>query len=171
MVEMRLELLVGMLNELLNGHHRSLFKRLIWKETWTLRIEDSSLIFYATRCTMYTRSRNPRWPKFMSLFKWAVWKETCDDHSGVRSAFRRAVRVSSPPSTPYSISTIYTLFHQRALGVLSSTSFYIILHHHFPEHFEWSSQVSFQTAHLKRDVNFESCLLRNGLYVLWICLP
>jgi len=37
---MRLEMLVGMLNETLNGHHRSLFKRFIWKETWTLTIED-----------------------------------------------------------------------------------------------------------------------------------
>jgi len=33
--------------------------------------------------------RNPRWSKFMSLFKWALWKETCDDHSGFCLAFRR----------------------------------------------------------------------------------
>ena len=59
----------------------------------------------------YSPFRRRQDSKFTSLFKWAVWKETCDDHSGVRLAFRRAVRVSSPPSTPYSISTMYTLFH------------------------------------------------------------
>jgi len=32
--------------------------------------------------------RNPRWWKLMSLFKWAVWKETCDDHRGFCVVFR-----------------------------------------------------------------------------------
>ena len=32
--------------------------------------------------------RNPRWWKLMSLFKWAVRKETCDDHRGFRVVFR-----------------------------------------------------------------------------------
>jgi len=34
-----LEMVIGMQNEILDGHRRSLFKRLIWKETWTLTIE------------------------------------------------------------------------------------------------------------------------------------
>jgi len=41
----RLEMLVGMQNEILDGHRRSLFKQLIWKESWTLTIEDFDLQF------------------------------------------------------------------------------------------------------------------------------
>jgi len=48
--------------------------------------------------------RNPRWSKFVSLFKWAVWKETCDDHSGCRLALRRAFRVSSSTERAVSVS-------------------------------------------------------------------
>jgi len=39
--------------------------------------------------------RNPRWWKLKSLFKWAVWKETCDDHRGFRFVFRWPFRVRS----------------------------------------------------------------------------
>ena len=79
-------------------------RRELWPSRTLLSIPTSisSLIFYGTGCTMYSLSRNPRWSKFMSLFKWAVWKETCDDHSQFRWAFRRAFRVSSRPCTPYS---------------------------------------------------------------------
>jgi len=28
--------------------------------------------------------RNPQWWKLVSPFKWAIWKETCDDHRGFR---------------------------------------------------------------------------------------
>jgi len=42
---MRLERVIGMQNEILDGHHRSLLKRLIWKETWTLTMEDFDLHF------------------------------------------------------------------------------------------------------------------------------
>ena len=40
-------------------------------------------------------NRNPRWSKFRSLFKWAIRKETCDDHRELRFAFRWPFRVSS----------------------------------------------------------------------------
>jgi len=43
--KMRLEMVIGMQIEILDGHHRSLFKGLIWKETWTLTIEDFDLHF------------------------------------------------------------------------------------------------------------------------------
>ena len=39
--------------------------------------------------------QNPRWWKLMSLFKWAVSKETCDDHRGFRFVFRWQFRVLS----------------------------------------------------------------------------
>jgi len=39
----RLEMVIGMPNEILDGHHRSLCKGLIWKETRTLTIEDFDL--------------------------------------------------------------------------------------------------------------------------------
>jgi len=41
----RLEMHVGMQHEILDGHRRSLFKQLIWKETWNLTIEDFDLHF------------------------------------------------------------------------------------------------------------------------------
>ena len=55
---MRLEIVTGMEIEILDGHHRFLFKRLIWKETWNLTIEvfdlhfdtHLSLIFTGTGC-------------------------------------------------------------------------------------------------------------------------
>jgi len=43
--KMRLELVMGMQNEILDGHHRSLFKLLVSKETWTLTIEEFDLHF------------------------------------------------------------------------------------------------------------------------------
>jgi len=39
--------------------------------------------------------RNPRLSKFRFLFKWALWKESYDDHRGVRWAFRWPFRVAS----------------------------------------------------------------------------
>jgi len=41
--KMRLEMVIGMQIEILDGHNRSLCKWLIWKETWTLTIEDFDL--------------------------------------------------------------------------------------------------------------------------------
>jgi len=41
--KMRLDMVIGMQNEILDGHHRSQFKYLIWKETWTLTIEHFDL--------------------------------------------------------------------------------------------------------------------------------
>jgi len=38
----------------------------------------------ATRNAHRNASRHPRSSKFMSLFKWAIWTETCDDHRGFR---------------------------------------------------------------------------------------
>jgi len=35
----------------------------------------------------YTLSREDELSKFISLFKWEIWKETCDDHRGFRCAF------------------------------------------------------------------------------------
>ena len=40
-----------------------------------------------TRNARRNGNQNPRWSKFMSLFKWAVWKETWDDHQGFQIAF------------------------------------------------------------------------------------
>jgi len=43
--KMRLEMVIGMQTEILDGLPRSLFERLIWKETRTLTIEDFDLHF------------------------------------------------------------------------------------------------------------------------------
>jgi len=43
--KMRLEIVIEMHNEILDSHHRSLFKGLIWKETWTSTMEDLDLWF------------------------------------------------------------------------------------------------------------------------------
>jgi len=48
-----------------------------------------------TRNARRNANRNPGWSKFRSLFKWAVRKESCDDHRGFRFAFWRPFRVSS----------------------------------------------------------------------------
>ena len=48
-----------------------------------------------TRNGYRNTKRNPRLSKLKSLFKWAVWKETCDDHRGFRFVFRWPFRVSS----------------------------------------------------------------------------
>ena len=50
---------------------------------------------HETRNARRNGNRNPRWSKIMSLFKWAVRKETWDDHRGCRFAFRWPFRVSS----------------------------------------------------------------------------
>ena len=41
--KMSFETVVGIKIGILNDHHRSFFKRLIWKETWTLTIQTSVL--------------------------------------------------------------------------------------------------------------------------------
>jgi hypothetical protein len=38
---MRLEMVIGMEIRILNDHHSSVFKQLIWKETWTSNIPNS----------------------------------------------------------------------------------------------------------------------------------
>ena len=43
--KMRLEMVIGMQTKILDGHSRSLFERLIWKELWALTIEDFDLRF------------------------------------------------------------------------------------------------------------------------------
>jgi len=43
--KMRPELVIGIHIGILNNHFSSLFKRLIWKETWTLTMQDSVLNF------------------------------------------------------------------------------------------------------------------------------
>jgi len=43
--KMRLEMVIRMQTKILDGHPKSLFERLIWKETWTLTIEDFELRF------------------------------------------------------------------------------------------------------------------------------
>jgi len=48
-----------------------------------------------TRNARRNANRNPRWSKSKSLSKWAVLKETCDDHRGFRFAFQWPFRVSS----------------------------------------------------------------------------
>jgi len=48
-----------------------------------------------TRNGHWNIKRNPRWWKLKSFFKWAVWKETCDDHQGFRCVFWWPFRVSS----------------------------------------------------------------------------
>ena len=42
---MKLELVIGIQNKILDGHHRYLFIRLIWKKTSTFTIED--LVWYS----------------------------------------------------------------------------------------------------------------------------
>jgi len=39
-------------------------------------------------------NRNPRWSKFILLFKWAIQIETLDDHRGFRFAFQWPLRIS-----------------------------------------------------------------------------
>jgi len=41
----RLQMVIRMPNEILDGHHRTLFERRIWKEIWTLTIQDFDLHF------------------------------------------------------------------------------------------------------------------------------
>ena len=41
--KMWIETVIWMDIQILDGHHRSLFKRLIWKETWSLTMEDFDL--------------------------------------------------------------------------------------------------------------------------------
>jgi len=53
----------GMHTEILDGHPRSLFEGLIWKETWTLTIEDLDFRF------------GEHFGHHTSLFKWFIWKE------------------------------------------------------------------------------------------------
>jgi len=52
-----------------------------------------------TRNARRNENRNPRWSKVMSLFKWAIWKETCDDHQRFRFAFQWPFRISSSQIT------------------------------------------------------------------------
>jgi len=73
-------------------------------------------------------NRNPRWSKFRSLFKWslfkwAIRKETCDDHRELRFAFRWPFRVSSSRERAVVAFTVchgvplfapyYSPFHKR----------------------------------------------------------
>ena len=56
--------------------------------------------------------RNPRLWKLRSLFKWAVWKETCDDHRGLRCVFRWLFRVSSSRERPvlHAIKCVHAIY-------------------------------------------------------------
>ena len=47
-----------------------------------------------TRIGHRNGNRNPRFSKFVSLFIWAVWKETSHDHPAFSFPFRRPFRVS-----------------------------------------------------------------------------
>jgi len=79
-----------------NGHHRSLFKRLIWKETWTL-----SLVSYGTGCTYFgfvyhnSQTKNERWGAGVETQK------------NVRGEIRGWVRVPFNETYAPSLSTIY----------------------------------------------------------------
>ena len=53
----RLEVVIGMQTEILDGHLRSLFEWLIWKEDWTLTIEDFDLRFDSLRAFRVSSSR------------------------------------------------------------------------------------------------------------------
>jgi len=60
--------------------------------------------------------RNPRWWKLMSLFKWALWTETCDDHRGFRFVFQWPFRVSSSRERPVSGEFIFKSFSESQIG-------------------------------------------------------
>jgi len=56
--------------------------------------------------------------KLMSLFKWALWKETCDDHQGFRFVFQWTFRVSSRERA-VSGEFIFSNFQSHRLGATS----------------------------------------------------
>jgi len=86
-------------------------------------------------------NRNPRWSKFMSLFKWAVWKETCDDHRGFRFAFRWPFRVSS--SRKRAIWLVH-MWHMTAAAI-ASYSVSLLLHDMTQAHITWHKGTSHVT--------------------------
>jgi len=47
-----------------------------------------------TRNGQRDENQYPKWLKYRFLVKWAVWKETCGDHSGFQSPFQWSFRVS-----------------------------------------------------------------------------
>ena len=120
-----------------------------------------------TRNARRNANRNPRWSMSMSLFKWAIWKETCDDHRGFCFAFQWPFRVSSSRERAvWKDWVIAGLFFKWAIEkrpVMTIEDFVL----HSNDHFEsrllgnglykntGSSQVSFQMANLKRDMNFK----------------
>ena len=60
---------------------------------------DETRYIDETRSGHRNANRNPQSSNFTPLFKWAIkwaiWKETCDDHTGFQFAFRWPFRVSS----------------------------------------------------------------------------
>ena len=87
------------------NHDRSLFKWLIWKETWTLTILRRG---DETGNARRNGNRNPRWSSQVSYketkwliwketldFKWLIWKETLEDLDGPHRSLTKRLNGSS----------------------------------------------------------------------------
>ena len=89
-----------------------------WQWTYAFCVPVPNLVI--PKKTSRNGNRNPRWSNLRALFKWSLWKETCDDHWGFRLPFQRPFWVSSCQERAVCITTVIQLLLSQPIPLAVS---------------------------------------------------